>query len=277
MIRNTARRYLDERYDVVEPHHFISSFFCYTHNDHSYEISFEPVPFLPCVPRSTPAAPFCIRGTRARSTETRFRRNTASSFYRLISRSEGSRTKSVGSGYAGEVWSVYKPPARHSTSCCSPPLASRLLPSRLSSNSLHLHSHPLTLPTKQKTTTPSKCLPPLGPSEFRVASAGGVSDRGSSSYRHTCLSAPPSCFLLCSPCAAMPLVSRITTTLNTGAKMPIFGLGTWQSAVGHLSTSSLLFAFQRYNVLMNCSVLRSLAQRGQDCRQGCSPGRLQAH
>jgi hypothetical protein len=140
MIRNTARRYLDERYDVVEPHHFISSFFCYTHNDHSYEISFEPVPFLPCVPRSTPAAPFCIRGTRARSTETRFRRNTASSFYRLISRSEGSRTKSVGSGYAGEVWSVYKPPARHSTSCCSPPLASRLLPSRLSSNSLCIYT-----------------------------------------------------------------------------------------------------------------------------------------
>jgi hypothetical protein len=27
MIRNMARRYLVERYDVVEPHHFLSSFF----------------------------------------------------------------------------------------------------------------------------------------------------------------------------------------------------------------------------------------------------------
>jgi hypothetical protein len=193
-------------------------------------------------PRSTPAAPFCIRGTRARSTETRFRRNTASSFHRRISRSEGSRRKSVGSGYAGEVWSVYKPPARHSTSCLFP--TSRLLPSRLSSNSLCIYTlTPFTLPTKQKTTTLSKCLPPLGPSEFLVgASAGGVFDRGSSSYRRPCLSALLRYFLPCSPCAGTSLdVSRITTTLNTGAKMPIFGLGTWQSAVGLLSTSSLLF------------------------------------
>jgi hypothetical protein len=144
--------------------------------------------------------------------------------------------------------------------------------------SLHLHSHPLTLPTKQKTTTLSKCLPPLGPSEFRVARGGGVVDRGSSSYRLSCLLALLRCFLLCSLFTGTSLdVSRITTTLNTGAKMPIFGLGTWQSAVGLLSTSSPLFRSQHYNVLMNRSVLRSLAQRGQDRRQGCSPGRIQAH
>lgn len=191
MIRNTARRYLDERYDVVEPHHFISSFFCYTHNDHSYEISFEPVPFLPCVPRSTPAAPFCIRGTRARSTETRFRRNTASSFYRLISRSEGSRRKSVGRGYAGEVWSVYKPPARHSTSLLFP--TSRLLPSRLSSNSLCIYTlTPLPYQPNKKQQLYQNVFPRLVQVSFW--SAHQLVESSTAAAHHTVVLASPLCF-----------------------------------------------------------------------------------